>query len=156
MSDTQRWNTGSQYGRKPTCSAVATLDRHCNTTNALSQLHCYKDPTVISTLLHALLSTPMFHHSVWSSAVQPAEVFCVARQGQQKYCNFLTSQRKLWLRRNNTLSCITQAPQTQKAPSAWCMHSAYLHLSLCVCFDTQKQRETPYTSCRINAGRCKR
>lgn len=26
---TQRWKTGSQYGRKPDCRAVATEDRHC-------------------------------------------------------------------------------------------------------------------------------
>ena len=29
MSETQRLKTGSQYGRKPDCNAVATLERHC-------------------------------------------------------------------------------------------------------------------------------
>jgi len=27
--ETHRWNTGSQYGRKPDCKAVATDERHC-------------------------------------------------------------------------------------------------------------------------------
>ena len=28
IRETQRWNTGSAYGRKPVCSAVATDDKH--------------------------------------------------------------------------------------------------------------------------------
>jgi len=31
MSETQRLKTGKQYGRKPDCNAVATLERHCCT-----------------------------------------------------------------------------------------------------------------------------